>query len=189
MQTPATIDNAPAAARCIQRAFRGMQRRIAADDRDLATMLNTLEEAEERRINSRGSIMHKVTTTLDGLVGSLASTFRRAASSGSRSTAARASSGGLPNLTAGSIDNLIRGLGRNDRVAMVDAIAILQAAAVLFMDEESVRDITVPEGGKCVVVGDLHGQLVSRVSSDERSRSRRVRCSSDVIVNKIVTCV
>ena len=43
---------------------------------------------------------------------------------------------------------------------MVDALAILQAATVLFMNEPSVCDITVPKDGRCFVVGDLHGQLV-----------------------------
>ena len=43
----------------------------------------------------------------------------------------------------------------------MDALTILGAATVMFMDEPSVCDITVPPNGKCIVVGDLHGQLVS----------------------------
>ena len=50
--------------------------------------------------------------------------------------------------------------------AMVDALAILQAATVLFMNEPSVVDVHVPENGRCIVVGDLHGQLVRERDDD-----------------------
>ena len=53
----------------------------------------------------------------------------------------------LPTLTADSIENLVSGLSNDERIAMVDALAILQAATVLFMNEPSVCDITVPKDG------------------------------------------
>jgi hypothetical protein len=53
---------------------------------------------------------------------------------------------------------------------MVDALAILQASTVMFMSEPSVCDITVPEGGKCTIVGDLHGQLVRERGDDATAR-------------------
>ena len=83
----------------------------------------------------------------------------------------------LPTLTSGSMDNLVTGLGNGERVAQVDALTILGAATVMLMDEPSVCDITVPPKGKCIVVGDLHGQLVSALqhsttqpSTDPRAR-------------------
>jgi hypothetical protein len=76
----------------------------------------------------------------------------------------------LPSLTVGSLNNFVAGLENNERVAMVDALAILQASTVMFMSEPSVCDITVPEGGKCTIVGDLHGQLVRERGDDATAR-------------------
>ena len=57
METPASISNSAAAATLIQRAFRGAQNRIAAEQAELAHVLNALEEADEARINARESVM------------------------------------------------------------------------------------------------------------------------------------
>jgi|AntAceMinimDraft_12_1070368.scaffolds.fasta_scaffold59561_1 serine/threonine-protein phosphatase with EF-hand domain len=173
METPASLDNGTAAAICIQRAFRGMQQRIAVDEGDLAAALNTLEEADEARINARHPFMATVNKAIKRFMGNVGLSVRGGLSSSSGS-----SGGGgapkavrpdatsvsqrvvLPSLSVGSIHNLVAGLGKNERVSMLDTIAILKAAAVMFMNGTSVCDIEVPEGGKCVVVGDLHGQLV-----------------------------
>ena len=47
METPASISNSATAATLIQRAFRGAQKRIAAEQAELAHVLNALEEADE----------------------------------------------------------------------------------------------------------------------------------------------
>lgn len=164
METPASLDNGEEAALCIQRAFRGMQRRIAADEEDLQNILNTLEEAEESRINAREGVMSQVNKTLERFIGNVGKSLRGGHKSSSTAEKLKSKSlsqrGVLPTLTAGSIANLVQGLGRNERVAMVDAVAILKAAAVMFMEGASVCNVEVPKGGKCIVVGDLHGQLV-----------------------------
>jgi hypothetical protein len=125
--------------------------------------LNALEEADEFRINSRESAMSKVNRRLEDFISNVGSSLRGGGDSKLSKSQLRDKSlekKELPALTVGSIQNLVSGLSNNERVAMVDALAILQAAMVLFMSEPSVCDITVPEGGKCTLVGDLHGQLV-----------------------------
>ena len=47
METPASISNSARAATLIQRAFRGAQRRIAAEQEDLSAILCAMEEADE----------------------------------------------------------------------------------------------------------------------------------------------
>jgi len=163
METPASISNSASAAPLIQRAFRGAQKRIAAEQAELAQVLNALEEADEFRINSRESAMSKVNRRLEDFISNVGSSLRGGGDSKLSKSQLRDKSlekKELPALTVGSIQNLVSGLSNNERVAMVDALAILQAAMVLFMSEPSVCDITVPEGGKCTLVGDLHGQLV-----------------------------
>jgi|TARA_B110000977_G_scaffold56291_1_gene76563 hypothetical protein len=163
METPASISNSASAATLIQRAFRGAQKRIAAEQAELAQVLNALEEADEFRINSRESAMSKVNRRLEDFISNVGSSLRGGGDSKLSKSQLRDKSlekKELPALTVGSIQNLVSGLSNNERVAMVDALAILQAAMVLFMSEPSVCDITVPEGGKCTLVGDLHGQLV-----------------------------
>jgi hypothetical protein len=163
METPASISNSASAATLIQRAFRGAQKRIAAEQAELAQVLNALEEADEFRINSRESAMSKVNRRLEDFISNVGSSLRGGGGSKLSKSQLRDKSlekKELPALTVGSIQNLVSGLSNNERVAMVDALAILQAAMVLFMSEPSVCDITVPEGGKCTLVGDLHGQLV-----------------------------
>ena len=61
METPGSLANSAQAATLIQRAFRGAQRRIAAEQEDLAAILISMEEAEEARINARQSVMHTST--------------------------------------------------------------------------------------------------------------------------------
>lgn len=163
METPASISNSASAATLIQRAFRGAQKRIAAEQAELAQVLNALEEADEFRINSRESAMSKVNRRLEDFISNVGSSLRGGGDSKLSKSQLRDKSlekKELPALTVGSIQNLVSGLSNNERVAMVDALAILQAAMVLFMSEPSVCDIIVPEGGKCTLVGDLHGQLV-----------------------------
>ena len=163
METPASISNSASAATLIQRAFRGAQKRIAAEQAEVAQGLNALEEADEFRINSRESAMSKVNRRLEDFISNVGSSLRGGGDSKLSKSQLRDKSlekKELPALTVGSIQNLVSGLSNNERVAMVDALAILQAAMVLFMSEPSVCDITVPEGGKCTLVGDLHGQLV-----------------------------
>ena len=177
METPGALDNGQDAAVRIQRAFRGMQKRIAADEEDLAQILNTLEEAEENRINAREGVMAQVNKTLENFIGSIGASLRGGGnmpslSAQQLSVKSLSKRGALPSLTTGSIQSLMQGLSKNERIAMVDAIAILKAAAVMFMDEDSVCNIEVPKGGKCIVVGDLHGQLV-RLPPGERERERR----------------
>tara|TARA_B110000977_G_scaffold189320_2_gene258628 strand:+ start:990 stop:1583 length:594 start_codon:yes stop_codon:yes gene_type:complete len=171
METPASISNSASAAVLIQRAFRGAQKRIAAEQQELAQVLNALEEADEARINARESVMTKVNRTLEDFMTNVGSSLRGGGSSALSRTQLQNKSlekKELPALTVGSIQNLVTGLSNDERVAMVDALAILQAAVVLFMSEPSVCDIEVPKDGKCTIVGDLHGQLVRRVWFGER---------------------
>ena len=163
METPGSLANSAQAATLIQRAFRGSQRRIAAEQEDLAAILISMEEAEEARINARQSVMHTVNRTLEEFITSVEMKLR-GGGEGEDTKRVLATKTlrkrELPTLTADSIENLISGLSNDERIAMVDALAILQAATVLFMNEPSVCDITVPKDGRCFVVGDLHGQLV-----------------------------
>jgi hypothetical protein len=167
METPPSISNSAAAATLIQRAFRGAQKRIAAEQAELVQVLNALEEANEARINARASVMNKVNRTLEDFITNASSSLRGGGETqlsvlklNNKSLEKKE----LPALTVGSIHNLITGLENDERVAMVDALAILQAATVMLMSEPSVCDITVPEKGKCTLVGDLHGQLVRAMS-------------------------
>ena len=163
METPASLSNSAAAATIIQRAFRIAQKRIASDQADLAAILNSLEEAEEHRINARTGVMSRVEKNLESIGAGfgIGSIIRSLADRRHAKEERQAQTGTLPSLTITSIDNLVNGLGNGERVAQVDALAILGAATVMFMDEPGVCDITVPPNGKCIVVGDLHGQLVS----------------------------
>lgn len=163
METPASLSNSAAAATIIQRAFRIAQRRIASDQADLAAILNSLEEAEEHRINARTGVMSRVGKNLESIGAGfgIRSMIRSLADRRHAKEERQAQTGTLPSLTITSIDNLVNGLGNGERVAQVDALTILGAATVMFMDEPSVCDVTVPPNGKCIVVGDLHGQLVS----------------------------
>ena len=165
METPASISNSATAATLIQRAFRGAQKRIAAEQAELTHVLNALEEADEARINARESVMTQVNKKLEGFIANVGSSLRGGGETALSKSALHAKSlqkKELPSLTVGSLNNFIVGLENDERVAMVDALAILQASTVMFMSEPSVCDITVPEGGKCTIVGDLHGQLVRR---------------------------
>ena len=171
METPASISNSAAAATLIQRAFRGAQKRIAAEQAELAHVLNALEEADEARINARESVMTQVNKKLEDFIANVGSSLRGGGETALSKSALHNKSlqkKELPSLTVGSLHNFVAGLENDERVAMVDALAILQAATVMFMSEPSVCDITVPSGGKCTIVGDLHGQLV------RRQRARRV---------------
>ena len=71
METPGSLANSAQAATLIQRAFRGAQRRIAAEQEDLAAILISMEEAEEARINARQSVMHTVNRTLEEFITSV----------------------------------------------------------------------------------------------------------------------
>jgi serine/threonine-protein phosphatase with EF-hand domain len=150
----------------------------------LATTATATRYTEENRINSREGIMAAVNKTLGSFIGQVGRTLSGGSdnSSSPKTADPRSSPGGgksaLPSLTTGSINNLLSGLGKNERVAMVDAIAILKAAAVLFMEGDSVCDIEVPVGGKCVVVGDLHGQLVGR---GEGGKNTRCMCKESIL--------
>jgi hypothetical protein len=169
METPASISNSARAATLIQRAFRGAQRRIAAEQEDLSAILCAMEEADEARINRRESVMSKVNRTLEDFISTVGSKLRGGGEGAATTRALTPKSltkPALPTLTSGSVQNLIAGLGEDERVAMVDALAILQAATVLFMNEPSVVDVHVPENGRCIVVGDLHGQLVRERDDD-----------------------
>ena len=171
METPASISNSATAATLIQRAFRGAQKRIAAEQAELAHVLNALEEADEARINARESVMTQVNKKLEGFIANVGSSLRGGGETALSKSALHAKSlqkKELPSLTVGSLNNFVAGLENNERVAMVDALAILQASTVMFMSEPSVCDITVPEGGKCTIVGDLHGQLVRDAATTRR---------------------
>ena len=179
METPASISNSAAAATLIQRAFRGAQKRIAAEQAELAHVLNALEEADEARINARESVMTQVNKKLEDFIANVGSSLRGGGETALSKSALHNKSlqkKELPSLTVGSLHNLVAGLENDERVAMVDALAILQAATVMFMSEPSVCDITVPRGGKCTIVGDLHGQLVrpQRARRRKRRDERRV---------------
>ena len=191
METPASISNSARAATLIQRAFRGAQRRIAAEQEDLSAILCAMEEADEARINRRESVMSKVNRTLEDFISTVGSKLRGGGEGAATTRALTPKSltkPALPTLTSGSVQNLIAGLGEDERVAMVDALAILQAATVLFMNEPSVVDVHVPENGRCIVVGDLHGQLVrerdddaptprkSLLPAEDRRGTRASRC-------------
>lgn len=171
METPASISNSATAATLIQRAFRGAQKRIAAEQAELTHVLNALEEADEARINARESVMTQVNKKLEGFIANVGSSLRGGGETALSKSALHAKSlqkKELPSLTVGSLNNFIAGLENDERVAMVDALAILQASTVMFMSEPSVCDITVPEGGKCTIVGDLHGQLVRDAATTRR---------------------
>ena len=171
METPASISNSATAATLIQRAFRGAQKRIAAEQAELTHVLNALEEADEARINARESVMTQVNKKLEGFIANVGSSLRGGGETALSKSALHAKSlqkKELPSLTVGSLNNFIVGLESDERVAMVDALAILQASTVMFMSEPSVCDITVPEGGKCTIVGDLHGQLVRDAATTRR---------------------
>jgi serine/threonine-protein phosphatase with EF-hand domain len=171
METPASISNSATAATLIQRAFRGAQKRIAAEQAELTHVLNALEEADEARINARESVMTQVNKKLEGFIANVGSSLRGGGETALSKSALHAKSlqkKELPSLTVGSLNNFVAGLENNERVAMVDALAILQASTVMFMSEPSVCDITVPEGGKCTIVGDLHGQLVRDAATTRR---------------------
>ena len=173
METPASISNSATAATLIQRAFRGAQKRIAAEQAELAHVLNALEEADEARINARESVMTQVNKKLEDFIANVGSSLRGGGETALSKSALHAKSlqkKELPSLTVGSLNNFVAGLENNERVAMVDALAILQASTVMFMSEPSVCDITVPEGGKCTIVGDLHGQLVRERGDDATAR-------------------
>lgn len=171
METPASISNSATAATLIQRAFRGAQKRIAAEQAELTHVLNALEEADEARINARESVMTQVNKKLEDFIANVGSSLRGGGETALSKSALHAKSlqkKELPSLTVGSLNNFIAGLENDERVAMVDALAILQASTVMFMSEPSVCDITVPEGGKCTIVGDLHGQLVRDAATTRR---------------------
>ena len=171
METPASISNSATAATLIQRAFRGAQKRIAAEQAELTHVLNALEEADEARINARESVMTQVNKKLEGFIANVGSSLRGGGETALSKSALHAKSlqkKELPSLTVGSLNNFIVGLENDERVAMVDALAILQASTVMFMSEPSVCDITVPEGAKCTIVGDLHGQLVRDAATTRR---------------------
>ena len=171
METPASISNSATAATLIQRAFRGAQKRIAAEQAELAHVLNALEEADEARINARESVMTQVNKKLEDFIANVGSSLRGGGETALSKSALHAKSlqkKELPSLTVGSLHNFVAGLENDERVAMVDALAILQASTVMFMSEPSVCDITVPEGGKCTIVGDLHGQLVRDAATTRR---------------------
>ena len=171
METPASISNSATAATLIQRAFRGAQKRIAAEQAELTHVLNALEEADEARINARESVMTQVNKKLEDFIANFGSSLRGGGETALSKSALHAKSlqkKELPSLTVGSLNNFIAGLENDERVAMVDALAILQASTVMFMSEPSVCDITVPEGGKCTIVGDLHGQLVRDAATTRR---------------------
>ena len=165
METPASISNSATAATLIQRAFRGAQKRIAAEQAELTHVLNALEEADEARINARESMMTRVNKKLGDFIATVGSSLRGGGETALSRSALHSKSlqkKELPSLTVGSLNNFVAGLENDERVAMVDALAILQASVVMFMSEPSVCDITVPNGGKCTIVGDLHGQLVRK---------------------------
>jgi hypothetical protein len=132
---------------------------------------------KEAKINARETVMVKVNRALSGFVGvvnRVQSLTGRGVSNKSLNTVLTKSFTErieLPTLTAGSVKNLVDGLGRGDRIAMTDALAILQAAAVMFAMAPSVVDIEVPPDGKCVVVGDLHGQLAGHATPTLRNNS------------------
>ena len=169
--SPTCISNSATAATLIQRAFRGAQKRIAAEQAELTHVLNALEEADEARINARESVMTQVNKKLEDFIANVGSSLRGGGETALSKSALHAKSlqkKELPSLTVGSLNNFIAGLENDERVAMVDALAILQASTVMFMSEPSVCDITVPEGGKCTIVGDLHGQLVRDAATTRR---------------------
>ena len=150
METPASISNSATAATLIQRAFRGAQKRIAAEQAELTHVLNALEEADEARINARESVMTQVNKKLEDFIANVGSSLRGGGETALSKSALHAKSlqkKELPSLTVGSLNNFIAGLENDERAAMVDALAILQASTVMFMSEPSVCDITVPEGG------------------------------------------
>ena len=85
METPASISNSATAATLIQRAFRGAQKRIAAEQAELTHVLNALEEADEARINARESVMTQVNKKLEDFIANVGSSLRGEARRRSRS--------------------------------------------------------------------------------------------------------
>ena len=123
METPGSLANSAQAATLIQRAFRGAQRRIAAEQEDLAAILISMEEAEEARINARQSVMHTVNRTLEDFITSVGMKLR-GGGEGEDTKRVLATKTlrkrELPTLTADSIENLISGLSNDERIAMVE---------------------------------------------------------------------
>jgi len=145
-------DDASAAA-TVQRYYRGMQGRDAAEDQLLAKTFCDLDESEEWHTVDRMRRMEKLREALE----------------------AEGESGGLTPLppppdappvplampcpTRESIESMVAGFEKRRHLPIGDVTELLQAGAVVMAALPSVVPLEPAEGSRVVVVGDLHGQL------------------------------
>jgi len=178
LKAPVTLGNDNAAALLIQSAYRGYQARAEAEREAMTKDLERLEERGEAMVNSRASLMAKMKGTLGA--SALSNKLMRGVAKvtmanklGGVSAVDRAPAGAekddddddddgkypLPSLSRNALEDILASLRKDNRFSIIDAMAILRAATVVFSKEASVVDVDAVEGGQVVVVGDLHGQL------------------------------
>jgi len=158
LERPTSLGNDNDAAVLIQEAFRRHQKRIAARSRATTTTLETLEEAEEAAMNKRSGLFSTIRGRL--FANSRTTETKRAKGSGDEQTTEDGSAlGKLPSFSQGALEDMMNSLKRGSKFSMIDALAILGAAVVVFAGEESVNFVDATESGRVIVVGDLHGQL------------------------------
>lgn len=168
LSTPNSLGNDDRAALLIQAAFRRHVERRDAWRRATTCALETLEEHAEAQMNARAVLVSRMKARLEGgFRGKLArgvARLRVVSLFGKASEAGVEGSGdnepvSLPSLTTSALIDIIDSLQRGERFALVDAMAILKAATVLFAKAPSVSEVEAAPDGCVVVVGDLHGQL------------------------------
>ena len=168
LATPSSLGNDDRAALLIQAAFRRHVERRDAWRRATTCAQETLEEHAEAKMNARAELMSRMRVRLEGGVrGKLARGVARLKAVklfGRRSEDRGEASNDdepvtLPSLTSSALIDIIDSVQRGEKFALVDAMAILKAATVLFSKAPSVIEVEAAPDGCVVVVGDLHGQL------------------------------
>lgn len=168
LDTPSSLGNDDRAAALIQAAYRRHQERTETARRARTKAFEALEEADEAMINGRKGLMTKLQSKLSGgLAGKLSRGMQRMRVTNAFKTVGPSepapveeeTSVVLPSLSSNALLDIIESLKLGNTFALIDAMAILQAATVLFAKEKSVNYVTAEPEGHVVVVGDLHGQL------------------------------
>ena len=185
LERPSSLGNDNTAAVLIQAAFRRHQKREEERMRTNTMMLETLEEASEAMINKRSGLLRVINSKLSGGLTQklsrgmarlrLASALGRTKKKGDDNAPANAeaeedvekaelesdndSPTELPSLSPSALEDIMTSLKDGSTFSMIDALAILGAAMVVFAGEDSVNFVDATENGSVVVVGDLHGQL------------------------------
>ena len=169
LEAPVTLGNDNAAALLIQSAYRGYQARVEAERKAMTKDLERLEERGEAMVNSRASLMARMKGTLGA--SALTNKLMRGVAKvtmanklGGVSAVDRAPVGAdenngdedaeddekypLPSLSTSALEDILASLRRDNRFSIIDAMAILRAATVVFSKEASVVDVDAVEGGK-----------------------------------------